>query len=95
MVQRKNSWLLAWFGAYFVCVGVLFFFLPRLLSKPYLMPWHYSPMFLFTPFIAMLFLGIGVRSGRFSGWAVGLFFLAAIGLGLGLYWIGLQLLAAV
>ena len=95
MAPRKNSLLLVLFGAYFVCCCVLFCFLPRMFSQPLMMPTDITQIFLFTPFPAVLILGIGVRLGLFSSWAVGLFVLAAIGLGFGFYWIGLQLTAVV
>jgi hypothetical protein len=89
---RQNEWLLAWFAGYVVAVGVLFLALPRLLTQPYLMPWDYWWVFLLvTPTAAIGVLGLGGRAGRFSGWAVGLFYLAAVALGLWLGWFSHQL----
>jgi hypothetical protein len=90
--QPQNGWLIAWFAGYVVGVGVLFLTLPRLLAQPYLMPWDYWWVFLVvTPTAAVGALGLGVRAGRFSGWAVGLFYLAAVALGLWLGWFSYQL----
>lgn len=85
-----------WFAGYAVAVGVLFLALPRLLAQPYLMPWDYWWAFLLlTPPAAGGVLGMGVRAGRFSGWAVGLFYLAAVALGLVLGWFSYQLAGVV
>ena len=92
MVQRCNGRLMAWFGAYVVAVGVLFLALPRLLAEPYLRPWDYSCVFLLvTPTIAVAALAPGVRARRYNALAVGLFYLAAVAVGLWLGWFSSQL----
>ncbi len=92
----QNGWLVAWFAGYVAVVGALFVSLPRLLSQPYLMPWDYWWVFLLvTPTVAVGVLAWGVRVGRFSGWAVRLFALAAAALGMGLGWLSHQLAAVV
>jgi hypothetical protein len=96
MLQPQNGWLVVWFVGYVVAVGGLFLGLPRLLAQPYLMPWDYWWVFLLvTPTAAAGALGLGVRAGWFSGWAVGLFYLAAVALGLGLGWFSHQLAGVV
>lgn len=85
-----------YFAGYAIGTGLLFLFLPRLLAQPYLMPWDYWWVFLIvTPAVAAGILGLGVRSGRFSGWAVVLFYLGAVALGLGCGWFSYQLSAVV
>src|SRR5262249_43427908 len=94
--QRQNRWLPVWFVGYLVGVGGLFLSLPRLLAQPYLMPWDYWWVFLLvTPTVAAGFVALGIRSGRFSGWAVSLFYLAAVALGLWLGWFSYQLAGVV
>lgn len=96
MQHPQNGWLVAWFAGYVVGVGVLFLGLPQLLAQPYLMPWDYWWVFLLvTPTAAAGLVGLGVRAGRFSGWAVGLFYLAAVALGLWLGWFSYQLAGVV
>ena len=95
MRQPRNGWLIAWFAGYAAAVAALFLGLPRLLGQPYLMPWDYWWVFLLvTPTAAVGALGLGVRAGRFSGWAVGLFYSAAVALGLCLGWLSHQLAGA-
>ncbi len=92
MRDRRNARLVAWFAGYAVAVGALFLTLPRLLARPYLMPWDYWWVFvLVTPAAAVAAVGSGVRAGVYSGWAVGLFYLAAVALGLWLGWFSYQL----
>lgn len=96
MQQPQNVWLVAGFAGYAVGVGVLFLNLPRLLARIDLFPWDYWWVFLLvTPAAAAGVLGAGVRAGRFSAWAVGLFYLAAVALGLWLGWFSHQLSGAV
>jgi hypothetical protein len=96
VVQRRNGRLVAWFAAYVVAVGVLFLALPRLLAQPYLRPWDYSWIFLLvTPNVAVAALAPGVRAGRCNALAVGLFYLAAVALGLWLGWFSYQLAGVV
>lgn len=95
MRPRRNEWLVPLFVGYLLVVGGMFFTLPRL-TQFRLMPWDYWWGFLlFTPTVTTGILGLCVRAGWFSGWAVGLFFLAAVALGLFLGWITFQMAAAV
>jgi hypothetical protein len=92
----RNARLPWYFAGYGLGTGALFLFLPRLVGDPYLMPWHYWWVFVFvTPPAAGLILGRGVRSGRFSGWAVAAFVVASVLLGAGYLWVAVQLMAVV
>jgi hypothetical protein len=96
MATTRDRRLIWYFAANVVGTGLLFLFLPRLLRQPYLMPWDYWWVFLLvTPTTAAGALAIGVHAGRLHGWAVGLFYLAAVALELGYGWIGFQLAAVV
>jgi hypothetical protein len=96
MGTTRNPRLVWYFAGYATGTVLLFLLLPRLLGQPYVMPWDYWWVFLIvTPAVAACTLGLGVPSGRFSGWAVGLFYLAAVALGLWLGWFSYQLAGAV
>ena len=88
MPQRQNGWVLVLFVGYVVAVGALILAVPRLSSAvlpP--APWDFWWVFLvLTPHAAAATLWPGVRSGRFSRWAVVVFWLAAVALGAWLQW---------
>ena len=93
MGQRQDEWVLALFVAYLFAVGVAILGVPRLSSgglPP--APWDFWWVFLvLTPHAATAALWPGVRSGRFSRWAVGAFWLAAVALGAWLQWVSFYL----
>jgi hypothetical protein len=96
LTATHNRWLPVWFVGYTVGVGVLYLSIPWLFGLRYTMPWDYWWIFLVvTPHVAVGLLTIGVRSGRFSGWGVLLFYLASIALGLWLGWFSYQLAGVV
>ena len=88
MRQRQNGWVLALFVAYVFAVAAIILAVPRLSSAvlpP--APWDFWWVFLvMTPHAAAAALRPGVRSGRFSRWAVGVFWAAAVALGAWLQW---------
>jgi hypothetical protein len=96
MASRQDRRLPGWFVGYAIAVAALYLGTPRLFGLRYVMPWDYWWVFLIvTPAVAAGLLGLGVRSGRFSGRAVAAFYLAAVVLGLGIGWLSYQLLAVV
>jgi len=87
--QRQNGWVLVLFVAYGFAVAALILAVPQLAAGGGLppAPWDFWWVFLaVTPHAAAAALWPGVRAGRFSRWAVGLFWLAAVALGAWLQW---------
>ena len=96
MTSRQNAPLLIWFVLYVVVVGTMYLSFPRIFGLRYAMPWDYWWVFLIvTPAVAAGVLSIGVRTGRYSGSAVAVFYLAAVAIGLSLGWLSYQLAGAV
>jgi hypothetical protein len=79
----NNLALPLWFVFYAGVTGLLYWFLPCLLGRSYLMPWHYWWVFLFiTPPLAGGLLGWQVQRGKYTKLGVLVFVLAALMLGL-------------
>jgi hypothetical protein len=86
--ERNNGWLIAWFIAYVFAVGAVVFSVLALGLGLLLPPWDCWWVFLFvTPQIAALQLLAVRKGGHFSKWAIGLFWLAAVALGLWMQWV--------
>jgi hypothetical protein len=88
--HHQNGWLAALFVGYVLAVGAAVLAVPRLWPGALPPgPWDFWWVFVvLTPHAAAAALWPGVRAGRFSRWAVGLFWLAAMVLGVGLWALG-------
>jgi hypothetical protein len=85
----NNSALPLWFGFYAGVTALLYWFLPTLLGRSSLMPWHYWWVFLFiTPPLAGGLLGWQVQRGKYTKLGALVFVLAALMLGLFYLWFG-------
>jgi hypothetical protein len=89
VAERRNGWVLALFVAYVFAVGGLILAVPQYCSIP---PWEFWWVFLaLTPHCSAAALWPGVWSGRFSRWAVVVFWLASVALGVWLQWVSFWL----
>lgn len=85
----NNRALPLWFAFYAGATGLLYWYLPWLLGRSSLMPWHWWWVFLFiTPSFAGGLLGWQVWRGKYTKLGALVFFLATLMLGLFYLWFG-------